>query len=656
MRVLIEGLKSVKDSHVRQLGVITVFVISLCFAFAMVIACSEIPDSLSDVPIPVINEDRGYDGSNYGEKIVEGLEDSDKANWVISDSSLLKDGIEKTEYNMAFVIPEDFSEKLMSAKNGDPEQADIVVHKNIRKNFVMAQLFRIIESEFTKNISASVSKEYTEAAFDSLYDVKDGMKDAVEGTDQLQEGADKLSSGASELSGGIDLLNDSVEEMEVPEIKLTKEQKQEISESAAAGTSGYGKKISKGIANNITKSIGSSINSKDAKETAVTQVKAAALSDESLDAMMAAFNQYNLFYDADPKTQAMKQATARQILVGVVSQVIEESIPGTLDGTAQQVKGSSQKIQKGIEPSVSSAISQISSGVAVNTAESVMEEVDTQTTKTMNTVKEKLSDATGKLSDGGHKLSAGTGELSAGVTELHDGLADGQKELEVNLVTPSDEMGEFVSEPLGTEEVKYGITDNYGYGLSPLFIAIGLWVGALILFILLPARPPKTLNAGRFSTVFGTWAFMSIFGVAEAILISIGIIFFGINLADPLGLFLMTAVASVCFIAVMEFLVHMLGLGGSSLCVILTAFQICCCEGTFPTNVMPGFFGVLQPFLPMNYAIDGFREVLFAGDRMTMLADMGALAIFAIVFIGLDLIFVHKTERYVDHIAAALGR
>ena len=641
MRVLLDGLKVVKNSRVRQLGVITVFTIALCFAFAMVIACSKIPDSLTDVPIPVINQDQGYDGSNYGQRLVDELEDSDTANWIISDENLVEDGIENTKYNLAFVIPEDFSQKLLSAKDGDPEQAQVIVYKNVRKNFVMAQLFRIIESEFTKKISSSVTKEYTETAFDSLYDVKDGMKDAVEGTEELQEGADKLDDGATQLSNGIDKLNKGVKNIDVPTVALTDAQKKQISDSAAQQTAGYGQQLAAGVASGVTASIGSSINSSTAKANAAAALQNNTQLQTQIQQTVAAISNGTL-----------SGTDAEQ----AINSLIAAGASGTLDGAAASVSGSSSTVQQSIQPTISGTISQISSGVAVKTADTLMIEVNDKTSKTLKTVKSTLSDATGQLSDGGHKLADGTGKLSDGVTELHDGLADGQQELEVNLVTPSDKMGEFVAEPLGSDEVTYGVTDNYGFGLAPLFMAIGLWVGALILFILLPPRPRKDLNANRFEIVLGTWAFMSIFGVAEAILISIGVIFFGINLADVPGLFLMTAVSSVSFIAVMEFLVHMLGLGGSSLCVILTAFQICCCEGSFPTNVMPTFFGVLQPFLPMNYAIDGFREVLFAGNRATMMTDIGCLALFAVIFIGLDLIFVHKTEKYVDHIASELGR
>ncbi|MDO4545114.1 MAG: ABC transporter permease, partial [Bacillota bacterium] len=96
--------------------------------------------------------------------------------------------------------------------------------------------------------------------------------------------------------------------------------------------------------------------------------------------------------------------------------------------------------------------------------------------------------------------------------------------------------------------------------------------------------------------------------------------------------------------------------GGKIIGILLTIFQIPACGGTFPTQLMPGFFEKISPFLPMTYSIDGFREILSGGNLSTVWYNAGVLTIFLLLFLIISLLLCNGTKRTAAYLEGEITR
>ena len=78
---------------------------------------------------------------------------------------------------------------------------------------------------------------------------------------------------------------------------------------------------------------------------------------------------------------------------------------------------------------------------------------------------------------------------------------------------------------------------------------------------------------------------------------------------------------------------------GKALGVFLIILQIPGSSGTYPIEMMPGFFKKLNPFLPFTYSIRGMRECIAGFYENTYVKNMAVMFVFLALalFIGLVL-------------------
>src|SRR3712207_9375794 len=82
-------------------------------------------------------------------------------------------------------------------------------------------------------------------------------------------------------------------------------------------------------------------------------------------------------------------------------------------------------------------------------------------------------------------------------------------------------MGNFVADPVTMDNTPlYGV-EKYGVGLSPYFISLGLWIGALMIFFLVSDKVGRNLEGIKDSSVvIGKYMFCCLVGTIQAVLLS----------------------------------------------------------------------------------------------------------------------------------------
>ena len=59
-----------------------------------------------------------------------------------------------------FVVPEDFSSKVLKAKDGTPEQPKILYSSNDKKNFLAGQIDNKVSTELKNEIQKNITDKY----------------------------------------------------------------------------------------------------------------------------------------------------------------------------------------------------------------------------------------------------------------------------------------------------------------------------------------------------------------------------------------------------------------------------------------------------------------------------------------------------------------
>ncbi|TCG11673.1 hypothetical protein C4B25_01005 [Mycoplasma todarodis] len=158
-----------------------------------------------------------------------------------------------------------------------------------------------------------------------------------------------------------------------------------------------------------------------------------------------------------------------------------------------------------------------------------------------------------------------------------------------------------------------GEIEQYGFGLAPLFICVGLWIGALSTTLMVT---PKVHERGT-SKVKNFFAKLSLIWIAnimqETILLGalVGIGFHSLGSGIPL--FFITGYLVAMIFSTMVFSIRCMvptKITGIILVTFFFVFQVTASGGLFPTYTQKGFFKVLHPIVPFTYSVNIFRQTL----------------------------------------------
>lgn len=214
LRIASRDISSTLKNRFIRVSVIAIIIVPLLYSLLYLAAFWDPYSKLKSMPVAIVNLDEGTekDGKqvNYGEDVQDKLKKNSELGWRFVSLEHAENGVKGKDYYGMFVIPKDFSEKIVSAKDGKPEQATITFTENDKKNFLASQIDGKVQLQLKQEISKTITEEYTKVAFDSLNTVKDGMSQAADGSSQVSDGTSKLKDGSTQLKAGLSTLNSNV--------------------------------------------------------------------------------------------------------------------------------------------------------------------------------------------------------------------------------------------------------------------------------------------------------------------------------------------------------------------------------------------------------------------------------------------------------------
>lgn len=311
------------------------------------------------------------------------------------------------------------------------------------------------------------------------------------------------------------------------------------------------------------------------------------------------------------------------------------------------LKAGLQKVSKGTEKLKSGANAlQIGASALSNGSKSL-----TNGLETLNNSSTQIKSALNTLNEGTNSAYNGSTELVNGVQEFKTQIDDSIKETNEQLENLNG-IENFAEDPVEFKTEAYGEVNSYGIAFTPLFLCIGLWVGALMCYVVLyydQSHRFGVLDSTSKNKLLQNILYIAIGGLQGLIV--------GVLLKLGLGFYVQNGVlyysASIflgmVFISIIQFLIRNFGDIGKFLALIILVLQLAASGGTFPVETIDKAFQVITPYLPMTYSIKLLKEILVPTATNFKWQYIGILGGIIIITLGItyivDIIKIKKQKE-----------
>lgn len=243
-----------------------------------------------------------------------------------------------------------------------------------------------------------------------------------------------------------------------------------------------------------------------------------------------------------------------------------------------------------------------------------------------------LRNGAGQLKEGSGELGEGIGQLSEGSSELAESLAKGAED--VNGTQLEDANFNMLAAPATATESQRSEVPNYGHALAPYILSLGLFVGALSFNLVFPINAPAGRPTSGTAWWFSKFSLGFVQATASALIVD-AIMLFGFQLqVEHVGEFIaVSVITSLTYMFLIMFLGMTFGNPGRFVAMILLVLQLGASGGMFPVELTNGFFQTVHDFIPMSYALLGFREAMSSAYGIDMFVmSVSVLGAFFLIF------------------------
>ncbi|GGI47396.1 putative membrane protein [Agromyces flavus] len=306
---------------------------------------------------------------------------------------------------------------------------------------------------------------------------------------------------------------------------------------------------------------------------------------------------------------------------------------GTADAFAQLVAGGRQLVAgtgSGVD-GLQSGISQLSDGA--NQAAAGSPQIRDGATGIATGVSG-IANGLTRLEAGASASADGASELAGGTQELADGLAEGAEGTSSLSDLDPEETAGVVADPVVAEATRDHEIDSVGQVVAMLLGPIGLWLGAMALFLVF--RPftrealASTAPTGRL--VARTLFRGSLVGLVQAAAVVVLMhTALGVDWALLPQTLACSALLAVAFTAVHAFLSAWLGRAGTIVSLVLVVLQLAASGGLYPLEIVSGPYQAISPFLPLTWAVQGMQHIVSGAGGPAVWAAAGVTALFAVL-------------------------
>lgn len=646
-------------------------------------------EATGNLTVCVVNNDAGVENKltgalNVGDRVTEELLANDKLNFIAKDSSTAMSDLESGAVYAVYVIPEDFSECLISPVTGKVKSPHIKYYVNEKLGPVSPKitdtaantLDQTINSMFVTTVSETAVKAVNEAVDDAEADVAEGRskatarmneavkaiedvrkdladikkatanaKDKAESASSAMDDASKLTTDAQtvvdDISDEVDAVQDSLLKAASGSVGSLSDIIVDVSQvTAKASTVADGFVTKAGAAQSridlVTGRVQPVVDAMTDISEDLQKVADALPSDSSAKATIAEAAQ-NMSSRSSQLQTIVDDAKTLSSRIGEIAQGTSDSV-SDLGELAEKTSASLEKYSKSLygdaAPTINSSLAQISvTCEKLSAATSNLNTTIKQAKASLAQLEDLLGDCTDAINQTDKLVEEFQDDIKSISTDVNLLAKSGViANIVKNGTLNSESISKFLGSPTELKTEKFYTPNAYGTAMAPLFMNLTFWIGAFMLVIIfllgVDDKGIRRITPGQ--RYLSRFLLFSGIAVGQALICCAGVLFLGVEVANIPAFFLAAAVASLAYLSVIYALSSTLQHIGKALCIILVFAQIPGGSGLYPLELTDSFFRAIHPLLPFSYGIGALREAIcgFYGNYYVQ-----NLAILALIFV-----------------------
>ncbi|MET1014332.1 MAG: YhgE/Pip domain-containing protein [Paenisporosarcina sp.] len=684
-------LSKLKDHKGVLFSLIGVLLIPLVYVAVLLSSTWGPYDYLNNLPVAFVNNDEGAtsgdDPINVGDDLVADLKKSNTLGWDFVSSEEAQKGLEKQDYYMVIEIPKDFSQKVTTVLDANPQVPELKYIQNEGLNFMAAQVTRSATEKIREQLGNKITETYTRTLFSKFGDINTGFASGADGSQKIFEGTTSLSDGTSLLlksltdkSGDIQKLATGAKTAESGAGQLlssirggtgdinklaagSKSLAQGVGELKTGSTQILGGlKAASGGSTSLTTGLESKLvpgsgQIRDGMVKVTETTKQLSTGSQGLTSGLKAFLAKHPELSTDVEFMTLV-GTSDAISKGMAKfdQEVQPLKVGAaeLAGGISQAAAGSKQVSTGLsqlvagQTAATAGIDKLQSGA--NQVANGNASVASSWSKLSNGVSSLQSGLT-QISTGNSSVASGWESMTLGVTTLDNGakqLQSGSKELSTGLAGGADEIAKvqvtdaniaMFSNPVGLSGETVNGLNYYRDSTAPYVLSLALFVGILILSFIVDFKKPVVTPGSAFSWYASKLMNLSLFAVAQGLIVSLfALLLLNLQVNSVVSFILFTVFTSLTFMAIVFFLVVVGGNVGRFIALAFLVLQLSTTGSNLPIPMLPENLQALSKFLPLTYSNAGFKSIISLGDTSFLLSNAFVLLMFLVGFALLTLV------------------
>ncbi len=645
LRLALTELRRIGASRVGRLALVAMVLVPSIYGGLYLYANDDPYGRLSEVPAALVVEDEGTtlasgERLQVGDDVAHTLVDAHTFDWATVSRGRADAGLRDGDYDLVLVLPASFSADLASSATNDPRQASLEIRTNDANNYLARTIANTLVSQVTASVAEQVSSTAASRFLEGFADIHAQVTDAADGARRLADGAGTAVTGAHTLAGGADDL-------------VAGEQRLATGTSDLAGGAAD---LADGLATLRSSTADLPAQTAQladgARQVADGDAKVAAAGRrvaDAADTLLGDLTATRGRLATDLRAAGLTDAEVATVLerVDALSAPVADA-NGTVQSTADDLdtlSSGADRVADGAAQ-LAAAAPRLSSGIgrAADGSAELSSGADDLAAGQQDAL-----DGSRRLAAGAHDLDSGLGDLSSGATTLADGLADGADSIPDPSADQRRAMAETIGSPVAVDRDAEAAAGSYGAGLAPFFMSLALWIGGFVLFTRMRALSARALAAGQpaWRVALGGWLGPALLGVAQAV-VAFGVVALGvgIDVAHPVLLGLFMVGVSAAFLAVIHLLMARFGVVGQFMALVLMVLQLVSAGGTFPWQTLPAPLHPLHHALPMSYAVDGVRRLMYGGPLAPLGLDVAVIGAWGVGALALGALAARRAGTW----------
>lgn len=698
LRIYKGDIKRICTNYAAIIIIIALALLPSFYAWFNIKACWDpySEEATGQIKVAVVNKDRGTalkdKEVNIGDEVVEELKNNKTLGWIFMSEEESNSALEKGEIYASITIDEDFSKDITSFLTSDIEKGKIIYSVNEKINAIAPKITvkgaTAVQENVNQTVIETVSKVILTGAQSAGYKIKeDVLPKLVEAENILGEMQGKfgdINSTIDNADTAVDKISDILRSVqnEMPLIQDTISNSEDLTKSIENFI-----ETSKQGLNDLAPAIKEDLNIINKISGDVSNY---------IDAIIDGINNNSADVPAMISSLKNKLDSMGKILDSVIN-VLDKLNNMSINKQLQSVLNDLNSLKKGLDSgyevisSLEEAVNN-SQGIDLSSLENIktlMGNINSTTAnilnifdselvgrineicdeafavaqnilKTLNLAETKLPevndilnsvlDVLGKSSNGLSYLKESLPMAEERINELKEKMAEANESSEIKelidlLLNDVQTRADFLKSPVEISENDLFPMGNYGSAMTPFYTVLCLWVGQTLLVSMLSV---EVHGAYRISEeYFGKLLLFVTIGIIQAVIAALGDLYIlKIYCTNPLAFVLGMIYTGIVFTILVYTLVSVFGNVGKVIAIILLVLQVAGSGGTFPIQLTPKFFQIINPYLPFTYAISMARESIGGIVKKVMYRDCGILAIYILASLVIALVFKKTFNKF----------